>query len=201
MLSRAVSTGEEPSFFIDVLGVGGSSKEKVLQTAAIYREDRVKTYGFQVAGDLALFELKLPAELIGRSGEKICSLAEFPLLFHLVAANISIDGLFVLYVLLPARDKENFLKHMLLDGDFEESRTILVTSPVDLIYFQGPHYGDRYGIAETALGTLTQASIPVLVTACSQSCIYLVLPGAMGPKARISLAEVFEVPHKRSSSH
>ncbi|MBW1999308.1 MAG: hypothetical protein JRJ29_15280 [Deltaproteobacteria bacterium] len=173
----------------------------MLQTIATYREERVKTYGFQIAGDMALFEVKLGAQGIDSFGEKFLSLAEFHPVFHLVAAHRTIDSPFVLYILIPAQEEKNFLKQILLTGEFEESKTILVTSPVDLIYFQGPHYGDRYGVAKTALNTLAQASIPVLMTACSQSCIYLVLPGAMGPKARRSLAEVFEIPRKPPSSH
>jgi len=189
-----------PIFGLDSLKVAGSSTERAQQTIATYREERVKTYGFQIAVDLALFEVKLDAQSICPFGVKIYSLAKFHPVFHLVAASTFIDGLFVCYILLPAKDESNFMKYVLLNGDFEESKTVLVTSPVDLIYFQGPHYGDRYGIAETALGALARASIPVLVTACSQSCIYLVLPGAMGPKAKRSLAEVFEVPRKRPSS-
>ncbi|MBW2065103.1 MAG: hypothetical protein JRJ03_09235 [Deltaproteobacteria bacterium] len=172
----------------------------MLQTIATYREGRVKTYGFQVAGDLALFEVRLPARLIAPFAEKIYGLAEFHPVFYLVAAYISFDGLCTAYILIPAKEEKDFLKRVASSGEFEESKTILVTSPVDLIYFQGPHYGDRYGIAETALNTLAQASIPVLMTACSQSCIYLVLAEGGGPKARKSLAKVFEVPHRRPPS-
>ena len=76
------------------------------------------------------------------------------------------------------------------------------TSPAEMVFFQGPHFGDRYGIVDTALRALAAKGIKMTATACSGSCIYIVLPEGKSEEAVLALSEVFEIPktssHKRS---
>jgi aspartokinase len=78
--------------------------------------------------------------------------------------------------------------------DLETQKNFHLTSPVELISFQGPHFGDRYGIAHTAFKTLDDQGIPTLVTACSGAAVYIVLPEKKLQEARPLLAEAFEAP-------
>jgi aspartokinase len=66
--------------------------------------------------------------------------------------------------------------------------------PVDLICFQGPHFGERYGIAQAVFQTLRRRSIPVLASEFSQSTIILVLQGGVAEAAKSCLSEAFQVP-------
>ncbi|RJQ64516.1 MAG: hypothetical protein C4530_01970 [Desulfobacteraceae bacterium] len=60
--------------------------------------------------------------------------------------------------------------------------------------FQGPHFGDRYGIAQAVFQTLKDPSIPVLASEFSQSAVILALPGGAAEAAKERLSEVFQVP-------
>jgi aspartokinase len=73
-------------------------------------------------------------------------------------------------------------------------KEIYLSSPVELISFQGPHFADRYGIADSAIKALDNQGIPILIAACSGAAVYLVLPENKLHEARPLLAEAFEVP-------
>ena len=68
-----------------------------------------------------------------------------------------------------------------------------------MIHFQGPHFGDRYGILDIALDALSGGGIPVLAAACTGASISLILSEKMAEPARALLEEVYEIP-KRSLS-
>lgn len=74
-----------------------------------------------------------------------------------------------------------------------------VEAPVALLFFQGPHYGDRHGIADTALRALEDHGLAPLASACSQSCIYLVLPDAEAEEGESALSAVFLIPREHTS--
>jgi aspartokinase len=69
-----------------------------------------------------------------------------------------------------------------------------MTSPVGMIFFHGPHYGDRYGIADAVFKAMADRAIPLLTAGFSGSAVYLVLEEKMIQKARKILEEVFVVP-------
>ena len=64
----------------------------------------------------------------------------------------------------------------------------------------GPHFGDRYGIADSVFRTLTANSVPILAAGCSGSAVYLVLPQGRAQDARQFLSEAFEVPPKTDTA-
>ena len=76
----------------------------------------------------------------------------------------------------------------------ESEKYFHLTSPVELISFQGPHFGDRYGIAYSAFKALDDREVPILVAACSGSVVYIVMPEKKLQEAKLILAEAFEVP-------
>ena len=65
---------------------------------------------------------------------------------------------------------------------------------MELISFQGPHFGDRYGIADTAFKALDGQKVPVLITVFAGAAVYIVLPEKKLQDARPLLMEAFEVP-------
>jgi aspartokinase len=99
-----------------------------------------------------------------------------------------------LYLLIKYEWEERIVTRLrqIIGGEPRES--IHVTSPVGLIYFQGPHFGDRYGIADSAFRTLSRRAIPILAAGCSASSIYLVLPAERIKQGRTLLAKAFELP-------
>ena len=73
---------------------------------------------------------------------------------------------------------------------------IQTTSPVELVYFHGPHFGDRYGIADTALGTLRRKGLPILAAGCTGASVYIVVPEQRSAEIKQILSDVFDTPHE-----
>ncbi len=166
-----------------------------METIAFYRESIIKTYGFAELSGLCLVTVDLPFHQIGDWGD---GLSDLPSQFG------------VSLILLIARPKSgNSLRiHMVLD----ESQTgpLLMNTPqpffatnrgqlriereIELLYFQGPHYGDRYGIASAALTALSACDVPVLAMTCTGASVFLVTSKGKTPMAREALGQAFMVP-------
>ena len=66
-----------------------------------------------------------------------------------------------------------------------------IETPVDLVYFQGPHFGDRYGIAAAAFGALETQGIQLLAAGCTGASIYIVVPDKRAQAVIRCLSEPF----------
>lgn len=174
--------------------------DKTLETRAAYWESRIKTYGFQRLTDLTLFEITLGRARIDSLGRAFCRLGDAGVGFHLVSSRPSSRGLEVL-LLAPAQWTTVIEEHLreLLEGP---DKGMGRTSAAEMVFFQGPHFGDRSGIVHTTLQALAAKEVRITAMACSGSCIYLVLPEGRSQEAVGALSEVFEIPkavsHKRS---
>jgi len=167
-----------------------------LETRAVYWEPRIKTYGFQTVADLSLFEITVRRAKIDSLGRVFCRLGDAGVSFHLVFSRFSSRGLEVC-LLAPVQSAKVIEEHMqeLVEGTDE---VIGRTSPAEMVFFQGPHFGDRPGIVDTALRALKARGIKMTATACSGSCIYIVLPEGKSGEAVAALSEVFEIPRASS---
>jgi hypothetical protein len=172
-----------------------------METIAFYRESIIKTYGFVERTGLCLVTVDLPSSRIGEWGDGLSGLpSRFGgSLLLLIAQPISGDILRI---------------HMVLD----ESQTgpLLMNTPqsffadirgqlrmkkeVELVYFQGPHYGDRYGIASTVLNALFANNVPVLAVACTGATVFLIFPKGKGRLGREALGSAFMTPETAKES-
>jgi len=171
--------------------------DKTLETRAAYWESRIKTYGFQRVTDLSLFEITVGRARIDSLGRALCRLGDAGIGFHLVFSRTSLRGLEVSLLVTAqwAKVIEERMQEFVEGTDGVTRRT----SPAEMVFFQGPHFGDRYGIVDTALRALAAKGIKMTATACSGSCIYIVLPEGQSEEAVVALSEVFDIP--RASSH
>ena len=174
--------------------------DKTLETRAAYWESRIKTYGFQRITGLSLFEMTVPGEGIESLGRAFCGMGDAGVGFHLVCSRASSQGLEVL-LLAPAQFTKVIEEHLqeIVKGAGKFSRRPLAA---EMVFFQGPHFGDRYGIVDTTLRALAAKRIRMTAMACSGSCIYLVVPEGRSEEAVLALSDVCEIPkavsHKRS---
>jgi hypothetical protein len=166
-----------------------------MQTVAVYNESRIKTYGFHVVTDLFFKRFQCTPDRLVAMGRGIEALGDAGIGFYLVFAQTAEDHALSLFVL--ARDDERMRNYMhpfikdLVDGPSD------LSAMVDVVFFQGPHFGDRYGIAHTAFHALEARSLPLLASVCSGACLYLVVPCGKGNEAEGVLRSVFEVPKNR----
>jgi hypothetical protein len=174
-----------------------------METIAFYRESIIKTYGFVERTGLCLVTVDLPFHQISDWGE---GLSDLPSQF----------GLSLLLMMARPVSENSLRVHMVLD----ESQTgpLLMNTPqpffatvrdrlriereIELLYFQGPHYGDRYGIACAALTALSVYDVPVLAMICTGASVFLVTPKGKIPIAREALGQAFITPesdqHRKS---
>ena len=88
-------------------------------------------------------------------------------------------------------DGERSVLLSVLDGVAEE---IVMIPEVCLISLQGPHFGDRYGIADHAFSAFMRESVPMLLAACVGAMIFIVVPEVAKQQSKSLLSEVFETP-------
>lgn len=146
-------------------------KKSELETIAVYKEARIKTYGFQKASGLALV-------VTDQSSPKLKNIpASIP--FNMVVQQKN-----KFYLLC----KQDNLK------DLQTSLGGEVFHDVALIYFQGPHYAERPGIAAALFNCLFNASIKIMAAACCGQSIHLIFPATELEKALSVLNQTFDIP-------
>jgi aspartokinase len=165
-----------------------------VETIAVYWEPKPKTYGFKEITDLSLINIEIKPEEMGQWGVWLMELADLDIGFQLILAKYSTHQILRVYILLENFAADIVLSHMDKRIDPESEKYFHLTSPVELISFQGPHFGDRYGIAYPAFKVLNDQGVPVLLTVCSGAAVYIVLPEKKLQDARPLLLEAFVVP-------
>jgi aspartokinase len=171
--------------------------EEAVKTAAVYWEPKIKTYGFQVTTDLSLLELVFKSVDITEWGFKLHSLGDLGISVSLVLIPYSCCHELCLYLLVKRQWEDELLQEIRKMMEHGAGDTISMTSPLEMIHFHGPHFGDRYGIAEAAFKALRGKAIQILLVGCSVSTICLVFPHGKAREARNLLEEAFEIPRRK----
>jgi hypothetical protein len=164
-----------------------------VETIAFYWEPIIRIYGFCSAMGLSLITLDIPASRMADLGQKFHRVGSGGGAFRAVFAQ-SGDMRFHVYLLVDREQVKTVGSRIETDLGGIDTVSIATLAPVDLIYFNGPHFGDRYGIADAVFYSLDAHSVPVLVSGFSGSVVYIVVPGGCGQTAETSLGEVFTVP-------
>ncbi len=152
-----------------------------LETIAVYWEPVIRTYGFQVRTGLTLVCLETGSGPgWGLSGDD---------------AGLFSGANLIMAVALPT-ESGGLRTGLVFSGKVPEASGFhgRADRPVELLYFQGPHFGDRYGIAAAALGALHRAAVPVIAAGCTGASVYIVLEPGRADEAVASLSDAFRVP-------
>jgi len=147
-----------------------------VETIAVYWEPKPKIYGFKEVTDLSLLNIAIRPGKMSQWGLWFMELADLDIGFHLILAKYSTHQKLRLYILLEKYWTDIVVSSIDKGIDLESKNFVHLTSPVELISFHGPHFGDRYGIADTAFKTLDGQGVPILITVCSGAAVYIVLP-------------------------
>lgn len=167
-----------------------------LEVTASYWEARIKTYGFHRVIGLSLFDLILDVLALPSFGKAICRMGDEGVPVVLTFSQHTAQRLSVCFVVPTGFEGRvrGRLQEEVRAGGAGVARIV----PVEVVYFYGPHFGDRYGIAEAALRALAESGICVTAIACSGSCIYLVLLEGESEEAVRALSRSFEIPKTMS---
>jgi len=165
-----------------------------LETVAVYWESKIKTYGFKDVPGLSLLTLEFQSGQLPEWGLRLYEIGDSEFHFELIFTQLKEKNVLQLYLLFKRKWEERLITHINQVIRKDVGETFHVTSPVDMVCFFGPHFGERYGIADAVFRALPPAAIPVLAASFSGSIIYLILPEGMAKKAKVLLAKTFEVP-------
>ncbi len=160
-----------------------------METIAVYWESRIKTYGFQRITDLSFIEFSYPLSEIKSLGE-ILSQDDLQILGPKFIIAQESDHKISFIFCLPNKEGEDFHATLKKTSRPTSQRYIY---PVGIIFFYGPHFGDRYGIADATFSTLLKADIKIIASGCSAASVFLVLAQDDMDKAEDVLSETFEV--------
>ena len=162
-----------------------------METIAVYWEPVIITYGFQKRSNLSLIKLMTLQDRLADVGLRLMGLKgdgvayEFSMLKGLGSTNIEL-------FLLAKKQWENNIATVFQNRKPEY--IVETMFPVDLVFFQGPHFGDRYGIADAACHALLSNGIVFLLASFSGASIHLVFADGVGEKAIAALGEAFQTP-------
>ena len=188
-----------------------------METFAVYWEPIIKTYGIVERTGLCLISLDLPFDRLSDGGAFLSQAASgfggsLVLIFSRPASS---SGLRLNLLLDRAQEKDEWVEkddaienkdqlaqpiEMNLAGFDGTSLRLRVDNPVELVYFQGPHYGDRYGIACAALSALAKHGVTVLAVVCAGASVYMITPKGMACTARNALIGAFSIPETVTAS-
>lgn len=162
-----------------------------METIAVYWEEKIRTYGINLLEGLVLVRASLPVARMGRWGGVLQSTDASASAFRLVWAQSESPEQTCIYFLCDEIHCQKMLSGLASSSGLE---TPCEKMAVDLIYLQGPHFGDRYGIMEFTLQALAPKKVPILATVCAMATVYLVLPAGWGRTACDILTLAFEIP-------
>lgn len=165
-----------------------------METAARYSEAKIKTYGFETKLNQCICEFNLgPDQFIqmnkGRHGSDINHIP-----FNMVFMGPSDDYQYRLSIVVSNHHRDT-LRQFAIDMNPQHLDIgVRFKAPVELLYFFGPHYGDRCGIADFTCNALAESKIPLIASAFSSSSIFLVFPEHHALKAKAVFSNLFEIP-------
>ena len=163
-----------------------------METVAIYREERIRTYGFDLKTDLTLITLVVSPTGQGAVARAMDELGKAGFAYELLTAHTSDPGGCGFSFLTGSSNATPMIE--LLQKSTPGILEVNQESHLELLHFQGPHFGDRYGIVDAAVDALVSTGIEPIAVCCAGSSIYMVLPENTGLEAIGILATPFQTP-------
>ena len=148
-------------------------KEHLLQKIiASYQEKVVRIYDIVQQSDLDLWSLVVDQTALAKLGATLMALGQWEIRMPFVIALLSPENRLVFNFCFPggqdARIRETFSSHL--------GNTVLARhSQVAALYIHGPHFGDRYGIANTLVRALENGGVSLLAIGCTVSSISVII--------------------------
>jgi hypothetical protein len=159
----------------------------VREVIASYQEKVIRVYYILNQTGLELWDLSVPSpEALGDFARGLMALKR-PLPF--LAAVPGPGKLFTLSFGISVDFAEEVGRHL---KDYLPVITIRRHRPVAAIFLHGPHFGDRYGIADTLVQALDRGKVSLLALSCAVSSITAMVREEQLPLALQVLGETFE---------
>ena len=165
-----------------------------METIAVYWEEKVQVYGITQKSGLCLFKLSFLQKHAEKWGYRISAIQESAVKFDFVSQQ-TIDTNMLEFLLVYEKNKHHSIYQQLDEWLNEDnSAQMQEESNIDIVYLHGPHFQDRFGIAEGAFTALTAEGEIVLASGCAGTSMYVIIPGGHGEKAKQILTDTFHIP-------
>jgi aspartokinase len=161
------------------------------EVVASYQEKKPKVYALQWQANQELFYLRHQQGFSGRVAAMFSELSKIELsITFLISGPLNENDTIIIFCL--PEGKKNQYESII---DFLPSGLVAERRP-SVAYFSmnGPHFGDRYGIASELINVLQKAGNPLIGLSCSIASITGILPGEQIQDGLKTIEECFEVP-------
>jgi aspartokinase len=180
----------EPSE-LDVRLAGGEGRK--IETIATYWEPVIKIYGSNLKTGVTALSVSfsalhlLPVLSFLSDVEEVDS-------FKVIALNTADQNSNNLLLLVTTAVGIKLVKSLRRRFDQSGGVAIAEQPGLEVVYFHGPHFQDRYGVANAVVKTIEKANVECVFLNCSGTSIFLVTPAHVGSLAQKALEKVFMVP-------
>jgi aspartokinase len=162
------------------------------EVVASYQEKKPKVYGLEYYEGQDFIELRTDRTILGSVGASFRGFARSGLnLVFFVTGPTGEDGKDILAFCLPASQSRTYgrvVQQIAPDIDIKGA------SSVTIFAMNGPHFGDRHGIASELLAALEEHGVRHLALSCTIASISGVVPSQQMKSALQAIQERFEVP-------
>ncbi len=168
-----------------------------METIAVYWEERVKVYSINEKTGLALATLEIPDQLLAGLGDRLYSLQKILGRFELITAQPSYVGSknrLKFSLVIDGTKAESLKSHMNEYIGANPQAQLTIMKSVELLYLHGPHFQDRYGIADIAFTAFAKNGCKLHLSGCAGTSMYLVVPEGQAFASKKVLSEIFLLP-------
>ena len=162
------------------------------EIVASYQEKKPKVYSLEWQEDQDLFMLRLNIRDLSLMGDVFINFARQGLMLPFLTSSPSQEqGDLNLFLCVPNYDPKQYPE--LIIKSLPDAITTMV-APVAVFSMNGPHFGDRYGIASELLNAFERAKVDLLALGCAIASINGVIPADQLETATNAIEACFEVP-------
>lgn len=169
-----------------------------METIAVYWEPVVRVYGYDIKKDISLIELELPLDALEDLGDRAERLARSSNNFTMTLVQQAAEHVFRICIATASEDAENVYKCFAETTSTVPDIVLGEPRSVEILSFHGPHFQDRYGIAEATFSALAHSEIVVFAAGCTGTSVYLIVEAGKAEEAKDILSSSFVVPEPHS---
>ncbi|MCG6930302.1 MAG: hypothetical protein LJE64_07070 [Desulfofustis sp.] len=165
---------------------------RIVETIARYWEPVIRIYGSSLKTGLTGVSVSADGdrllEVIGELAD--CRIARF-LMVELTGTE---SGRYSLQLIFDPEHQHGAAAALSFGLERIDNIEYYVWKGLELLFFHGPHFQDRYGVMHTAVAALSEASVEISSAICSGTGVHLVAKEEAGRHMLDVLGEVFVVP-------
>ncbi len=167
-------------------------EQQLSEVKCSYSEQIITIYGFTRQTGLDLWNVSLPIEYMSGFGAFFSELGELGFNLTFLISNSAPGAKTIQFSFALGEDRRERAGQAL--DKHLPGRDRFCRGPVSVLFLHGPHFGDRYGIADAFVTALRNGDIPILALSCAVSSISAIIAGNDPDKAIEVLSTRFQTP-------